>query len=81
MRKIGVTIKVRNSCMNNSVEALIPFNGGHQGLLKLHVHLMWGYQYGGRGLCYVALLQRSPVSADFDYGNLIFGIWCYSVMT
>ena len=39
MQKIGVTIKIRNSCMNNSVEALILFNKEHQGLLKLHVHL------------------------------------------
>ena len=27
----------------------------------------------GGGLCYVALLQGSPVSADFHYGNFIFG--------
>ena len=27
--------------VNNSVEALIPFNEGHQGLLKLHVLLWW----------------------------------------
>ena len=31
MWKIGVTIKIRNSCVNNSVEALILFNVGHQG--------------------------------------------------
>ena len=61
MRIIRVTIKIRNLCMNNSVEALIPFNEGHQGLLKLHAHLGWGYQYGGRGLCYVVLLQGSLV--------------------
>ena len=64
MQKIGVTIKIRNSCMNNSVEALILFNKEHQGLLKLHVHfgVGWGgggeVQYGGRGneavLCCIA---------------------------
>ena len=56
MQKIGVTIKIRNSCMNNSVEALILFNKEHQGLLKLHVHLGWGGV--GRGkeavLCCIA---------------------------
>ena len=68
-------------CMNNSVEALIPFNEGHQGLLKLHVHLGWGVSVLGKnGLCYVPLLQRSPLSAGFCYGNLIFGIRCYSVI-
>ena len=69
MQKIGVTIKIRNSCMSNSVEALILFNKEHQGLLN--VHLGWGgvgWGRGGssmggkRGLCYVALLQGSPVS-------------------
>ena len=28
--------------MNNSVEALVSFNEGHQGLLKLYMHLGWG---------------------------------------
>ena len=33
MQKIGVTIKIKNSWMNNSVENLSPFNEGqHQGL-------------------------------------------------
>ena len=68
--------------MNNFVGGLIPFNEGHQGPLKLHVHLGWWWWWGGgsvlvsggRGLCYVALLQGSPVSAGFHYGELIFGI-------
>ena len=37
---------------NNSVEALIPFNEGHQDLLKLHVLLLlvcMGWGGGGRG--------------------------------
>ena len=42
MLKIGVTIKIRNFCMNNSVEALILFSERHQSLLKPHVHLGWG---------------------------------------
>ena len=42
MLKIGVTMKIRNFCMNNSVEALILFSERHQGLLKPHVHLGWG---------------------------------------
>ena len=42
MLKIGVTIKIRNFCTNNSVEALILFSERHQGLLKPHVHLGWG---------------------------------------
>ena len=38
--------------MNNSVEALIMFNEEHQCLLKLYVHLGWGFQYGGeKGGC------------------------------
>ena len=53
MQKIGVTIKIRNSCMNNSVEALILFNKEHQGLLKLHVHLGWGGVGEGKGGCVV----------------------------
>ena len=83
--------------MNNSVEPLILFNEGHQGLLELHVHFagvcvcvcvcvcvegggrgefpVWGK----RGLCYVALLQGSPEPAGFHYGNLIYGIFSYSV--
>ena len=33
MQKIGVTIKIKNSWMNNSVENRSPFNEGqHQGL-------------------------------------------------
>ena len=42
-RKMGVTIKIRNSFMNNSVEALIVilFNEGHQGMLKRHAPLGW----------------------------------------
>ena len=53
MQKIAVTIKIRNSCMNNSVEALILFNEGHQSLLKLHVHLgvVQGFSMGGKGGC------------------------------
>ena len=47
MQKIGVTIKIRNSCMSNSVEALILFNKEHQGLLN--VHLGWGGVGWGRG--------------------------------
>ena len=39
MQKIWMTIKTRNLFMSNSVEALIPFNKGHQCLLKLYVHL------------------------------------------
>ena len=39
------------------------------------------FQYGGKnGLCFVALLQGSPVSAVFHYGNLIFGVQCNSVI-
>ena len=76
---IGVTITIRNLCMNNSVEALIWFNEEHLGLLKLHAHLGWGVPVwreggGGRGLRYVALHQGSPVSAGFYYRILIFGI-------
>ena len=63
--------------MNNSVEALIPFSEGQQGLLKQHVQFGWGVPvWKKRGLCYVALLQGIPVSAGFHYGNLIFGICC-----
>ena len=43
--------QMKNSCMNNSVEAIIPLNEGHQGLLKLHVHYGWGFQYGVKGGC------------------------------
>ena len=32
--------------MNNSVEVLIPFNEGHQGLLKLHIPSGWGVEGG-----------------------------------
>ena len=68
--------------MNHSVEALISFNEGHQSLLKLYMHLGWGVSaWGKKGrLRYNALLQGSPLSASFHYGNLIFGIWCYCVM-
>ena len=39
------------------------------------------FQYGGKnGLCFVALLQGSPVSAVFHYGNLMFGVQCNSVI-
>ena len=71
-----VTIKIRNLYMNKSVEALISFNKGNQGLLKLHVLLGWlSFSMGEkRGLCYVPLLQGSPVSAGLHYRNLIFGI-------
>ena len=68
MQKIEVTIKMKNSCMNNSVEALILLNEGHQSLLKLHVHfgVVEGFSMGGeRGLCYLVLLQGRPVSAGF----------------
>ena len=77
-----VTIKIRNLYMNKSVEALISFNKGNQGLLKLHVLLGWlSFSMGEkRGLCYVPLLQGSPVLAGLHYRNLIFGIWCYSVI-
>ena len=59
MQKIGVTMKIRNLCMNNSVEALISFNEGHQSLLKLHLHLgwRWGSSIGranGARLCCMA---------------------------
>ena len=43
MRKTGVCIKIRNLCTNNSVEALLPFNEGHQVLLKLLcIFSTWG---------------------------------------
>ena len=82
MQKIRVTIKIRNLCMNNSDEALILSNEGYQGLLKLHVHLLGEVEVGvkvsiigeKKGLCYVALLEGSPVSVGFHYGNLVFGI-------
>ena len=32
----------KNFFINNSVEVLIPLKEGHQGLLKLHVHLGGG---------------------------------------
>ena len=47
-----VTIKIRNLYMNKSVEALISFNKGNQGLLKLHV--FWGGSvsvWGKKGGC------------------------------
>ena len=74
MLKIGVTIKIRNFCMNNSVEALILFSERHQGLLKPHVHLGGGGPgWGGRGLwavfCCIAsgksIVSRLPVQ-KFD---------------
>ena len=59
--------------MNNSVEALIPFNEGYQGPLKLHVPL--GGQYVGKmGLYHVALLQESQMSVGFYHRNLMLGI-------
>ena len=44
----------KNFFGNNSFEALIPFNEGHQDLLKLHVLLLlvcmgWGGGGGGEG--------------------------------
>ena len=74
MWKIGVTIKIRNSCVNNSVEALILFNVGHQGGRG-----WWRPVWGREGLHYAALLQGSLVSAGFHCGILIFGISCYSM--
>ena len=36
--------------MDISVESLIPFSEGHQGLLKLHLHLWWdGSSMGEKG--------------------------------
>ena len=47
-----VTIKIRNLYMNKSVEALISFNKGNQGLLKLHVLLGWlSFSMGEKGGC------------------------------
>ena len=39
--------------MNNSFEALVLFNEGHEGLIKLHVHLGWdwGSSMGVKGDC------------------------------
>ena len=51
MREIGVTIKKRIPCMNNSVEVLTPFSEGNQGLLKLHVHFGWGVPVWGKWGC------------------------------
>ena len=71
-----VTVKIRNLYMNKSVEALISFNKGNRGLLKLHVllGLLSFSMEEKRGLCYVPLLQGSPVSAGLHCRNLIFGI-------
>ena len=73
--------------MNNSVEALIPFNKGHRVLLKLHAYLgWWWWRLGGwgrglvpvwdkRGLCFVALLQGGPVSPGF----LLRNFWKFGI--
>ena len=76
---IGVTITIRNLCMNNSVEDLIWFNEGHLGLLKLHVHLGWGFPVWGGGeeepsLCCIASGKSSVTRfllQDFDIWYLI----------
>ena len=51
--KAGGIIKIRSLCMNNSFEALVLFNEGHEGLIKLHVHLGWdwGSSMGVKGDC------------------------------
>ena len=65
MRKIGVCIKIRNLCTNNSVEALLPFNEGHQVLLKLLcIFSTWGgmFQHGEKKrsvLCCIASGKHS----------------------
>ena len=64
MQNNGVTIKIRNSCMNSSVEALITFNEGHQGLLKLYMHLRWIWGFSmeekkGAVLCCIASEKSS----------------------
>ena len=46
--------------MNNSVEALILLNEGHQSLLKLHVHfgVVEGFSMGGKGDCVILYCFR-----------------------
>ena len=83
MRKTGVCIKIRNLCTNNSVEALLPFNEGHQVLLKLLcIFSTWGgcsSMGKKRGLCYVALLQGSTVSPELLEDTICFGKGCGGV--
>ena len=42
-------------CINNSVKALIMFNEGHQGLLKLCMHLKWRVSVWEKKGCCVML--------------------------
>ena len=49
--------------ISNSAEALITFNKGHQCLLKLYVHLGWGFPvWWEKSMCY-ELHQGSSVQA------------------
>ena len=74
MREIGVTIKKRIPCMNNSVEVLTPFSEGNQGLLKLHVHFGWGIPVWGKWavLCCIA----SGKSSLSSFSLRQFDVWC-----
>ena len=74
MREIGVTIKKRIPCMNNSVEVLTPFNEGNQGLLKLHVHFGWGIPVWGKWGCVMLHCFRKIQSHYFSLRQ--FDVWC-----
>ena len=68
---IGVTITIRNLCMNNSVEALIWFNEEHLGLLKLHAHLGWGvpvWREGGGGVVMLHCIREVQCQQVFTTG-------------
>ena len=74
-----VTIKIRNSFMGSSVEGLITFNEGHQGLLKLYMHLRWIWGFSmeekkGAVLCCIAS-EKSSVSKfslrEFDISYIM----------
>ena len=63
MQKHGVTIKIGNSISVILLKPLITFKKGHQCLLKLYVHLGWGFPvWWEKILCY-ELHEGSSVQA------------------
>ena len=64
----------KNLLINNSVEALIPFNERYQGLLKLHVHLLGEIQYRAKkGAMLFCIASGKPNVSRFSLRE--FDIW------
>ena len=55
--------------MNNSVEPLILFNEGHQGLLELHVHFAGVCVCACVRVCVCVCVCRGVGEESFQYGE------------